>query len=214
MSPFYNAIMSQWLRRRYFALIFVVFLFAVSSAYAVLIERIVATIDSEVITYSDLQIERVFKLSEAANEGALQELIDRRLLLMEAQKFKITETEEESKKDQIKFQEIKNQLGEDNFYRNLKEYNLEESDIIKRLQDKSLAEKFINFRINFFVIIPDNTIKTYYSEHISEFSNRILEDVYDEIKARLFQLESRKRLQDYLVQLRKKAKITVNQTLP
>lgn len=204
--------MSQWLRIRYFPLIVFVFLSAfsnVSNVRAVLIDRIAATVDSGVITYSDVRIERVFRLSEAADGDALQELIDRRLLLMEAKKFKITETEEDGQKIQIRFQKIKKDLGEDKFYSSLKEYNLTEPDIIKRLKEKYLAEKFINFRINFFVIIPDNTVKTYYSEHKTDFSNKLLEDVYEEVKLRLFQHESRKRLQDFMVQLRRKAKVTI-----
>ncbi|MDD5435711.1 MAG: hypothetical protein PH343_09815, partial [Nitrospira sp.] len=197
-----------------FPLIVFVFLSAfsnVSNVSAVLIDRIAATVDSEVITYSDVQIERVFRLPEAGDGDALQELIDRRLLLMEAKKFKITETEEDGQKIQKRFQEIKNGMDGDKFDSSLREYNLTEPDIIKILKEKYLAEKFINFRINFFVIIPDNTVKTYYSEHKTDFLNRPLEDVYDEVKVRLFQSESRKRLEDFMVQLRRKAKVTINQ---
>lgn len=200
-------------RHKYFTLAMVILLLTLTNAYAVLIDRIAATIDSEVITYSDMQMEKAFKLSERAtdDEEVLKELIDRRLLLMEARKFKITETEEEGQKTLLRFHEFKRELGEGELHKILNKFNLAEPDIINRLKDKHLAEKFISFRINFFVIIPDNTIKTYYSEHKSDFANRALADVYEEIKTRLFQDESRHRLQDYMIQLRRKAKITVNQ---
>ena len=177
---------------------------------AVIIDRIVATVDSDVITYSDVKIEKAFNMTPVTDEQVLQELIDRRLLLIEAKKFKITETEEEGRKTQLRFNEIKDILGEDKFSENLKEYNLAEKDIIKILKEKNLSEKFVSFRINFFVIIPDNAIKAYYNEHKTDFTNTKPESVNEEIKSRLFQIESRKRLQEYMVQIRRKAKITIN----
>ncbi|MBI5192479.1 MAG: hypothetical protein HZA08_03425 [Nitrospirae bacterium] len=191
-------------------------LIALSTAHAgqaVIVDRIVATVDSDVITYSDLKIERTFNMTNAPEREVLQELIDRRLLLIEAKKFKITETEEESQKTQQRFNEIKDILGKEKFSENLKEYNLTEPDIIKMLKEKYLAEKFVSFRINFFVIIPDNSIKAYYTEHKNDFMDTKLESVYEEIKSRLFQSESRKRLQEYMVQIRKKAKITINNSV-
>lgn len=180
---------------------------------AVIIDRIVATVDSDVITYSDVKIEKAFNMTHLSDEQVLQELIDRRLLLIEAKKFKITETEEDVRKTQLRFKEIKGILGEEKFSENLKEYNLTEPDIIKMLKEKNLAEKFVSFRINFFVIIPDNAIKAYYAEHKNDFTNTKPESVNEEIKSRLFQVESRKRLQEYMVQIRRKAKITINNSV-
>lgn len=197
--------------RSYFLIVLFIFLLTVSNAHAVLVDRIAAVIDGDVITYIDVQAERAFKLSKGTEAEVVQSLIDRRLLLMEAQKFKISETEEESQKTQVRLQEIKDELGSERFYSTLKEYNLTQAELIKKIKDKYLADKFINFRINFFVIIPDNTIRTYYNEQQNEFSGRQLEEVYSEIKARLFQVESGNRLQDYMVQLRNKAKIMINQ---
>lgn len=197
--------------RSYFLIVLFIFLLTVSNAQAVLVDRIAAVIDGEVITYIDVQAERAFKLSIGTEAGVVQSLIDRRLLLMEAQKFRMSETEEETQKTQVRLQEIIDELGSERFYSTLKEYNLTQEGLIKKIKDKYLADKFINFRINFFVIIPDNAIRTYYNENIDEFSGRQLEEVYSDIKARLFQIESGKRLQDYMVQLRNKAKIMINQ---
>lgn len=204
--------------QRYRTLVIALFsiLITLSTAHAALsamVDRIVATVDSDVITYSDVKIEKAFNMTHVSDEQVLQELIDRRLLLIEAKKFKITETEEEGRKTQLRFNEIKDILGEDKFLENLKEYNLAEQDIIKMLKEKNLAEKFVSFRINFFVIIPDNAIKAYYNEHKNDFINRKTEAVNEEIKSRLFQVESRKRLQEYMVQIRRKAKITINNSV-
>ena len=182
-----------------------------TSAYAVLIDRIAAVIDGEIITYSEIQIATIFKLSEGDDKEVLEALIDMKLLAREAEKFKITETKEDSEKIQRDFEEIKRLLTEEKFSGYLREYNLTESDILKRLREKIIAEKFIDFRINFFVVISDEAVRAYYADHREEFSGKTLEDdVYDEIKSRLFKIESDRRLHDYLNQIRKKAKIEVN----
>lgn len=185
-------------------------LFKVSMAGAILIDRIAAVIDGEVITYSDVQIEEIFKLSEGSEREVLERLIDRRLLLREAEKFKITETEEDSKEIQRRLQDIKRLISEDKFSIFLREYNLAESDILERLKQGMIVEKFIDFRINFFVVISDDVIKAYYNGHKDEFGDRAVEDAFSQIKTRLFQAESGRRLEDYLNQLRRKAKISVN----
>ena len=78
------------------------------------------------------------------------------------------------------------------------------------LKENVLAEKFINFRVNFFVVISNDAIKAYYSEHQDEFRTKTLEEVHDGIKERLFQIESKRRLEEYIEQLKKKVKISVN----
>ncbi len=193
-----------------FYIILFLILFKSTLAWAILIERIVGVIDSEVITYSDVEIEKTFKLSEGSDTEILQGLIARRLLLREAERFKITETDEDIRKIQQGLQDIKRSLKEEKFYRTLGEYDLTESDILQRLKEKMIVERFIDFRINFFVVISDDTIKTYYEGHRDEFGDKSLEDVHNLIKARLFQIESNRRLEDYINQLRRKTKISVN----
>jgi len=177
---------------------------------AVLVDRIAGTIDGEVITYSDVRIERVLGLSEGSDREILQRLIDRRLLLREAERFKITEGDEDIQKIQKRLGDIKARMGEDQLLEILREYNLTEANILKMLKEDVLAEKFINFRVNFFLVISNDAIKAYYSEHQDEFGSRTLEEVHTEIKERLFQIESKRRLEEYIEQLTKKVKISVN----
>ena len=185
-------------------------LFMVTTVRGILVDRIAGVVDGEIINYSDVQIERLFGLSEGGDREILQGLIDRRLLLREAEKFKITDNEEDTQKIQQRLQDIKGLLGEEPFHNVLKEYSLTESDILKMLKDKIITEKFIDFRINFFVVISNDVIKAYYNEHKDEFGDRTLEEASSQIKGRLFQIESKRRSEDYLSQLRKKAKISVN----
>ena len=179
-------------------------------AQAVLVDRIAGAIDGEVITYSDVRIERTLGLSEGSDREILQRVIDRRLLLREAERFKITEGDEDIQKVQKRLGDIKARMGEDQFLEVFREYNLTEADILKMLKGEILAEKFINFRVNFFVVISNETVKAYYSEHQDEFRTKTLEEAHDEIKERLFQMESKRRLEEYIEQLKKKVRVVVN----
>lgn len=195
------------------SILFILLFIGGATAGAALVDRVAGVVDGEVITYSDVQIEKMLQLAEADDQDdkeVLQGLIERKLLLREAEKFRITESEEDIKKIQQKLQEIKSLTGEDKFYQTLREYDLADSDILTMLKEKVIAEKFIDFRINFFVVISDDAIKVYYNGYRDEFGDRSLEEVYGQIKARLFEVESKRRLEDYLNQLRQRAKISVN----
>src|SRR3990172_3868802 len=205
----YNAWMSISLKRG-LVILFFLLSFNPTAAQAVLVDRIAGVIDGEIITYSDVRIERVLGLSEGSDREILQRLIDRRLLLREAERFKITEGDEDIQKVQKRLRDIKAWIGEDQLHEVFREYNLTEADILKMLKEDVLAEKFINFRVNFFVVISNDAIKAYYSEHQDEFRTKTLEEAHDEIKERLFQIESKRRLEEYIEQLKKKVKILVN----
>jgi hypothetical protein len=208
----YNAWMSISLRWDIIALGVLLLLLAFNPAVApaVLVDRIAGTIDGEIITYSDIRIERMIGLSEGSDREILQRVIDRRLLLREAERFKITEGDEDIQKVQKRLGDIKTRMGEVQLHEILREYNLTEADILKMLKDDVLAEKFINFRVNFFVVISNETVKAYYNEHQDEFRTKTLEEAHDQIKERLFQMESKRRLEEYIEQLKKKVRILVN----
>ncbi len=181
-----------------------------AQAEVVVIDKIAAVVDGEIITYMDVQVAAILKLSEGDDETVLQDLIDRILLLREAGKFKIAENGEDSLRIQKILDDLKMSLTEDRFYEVLREHNLTESEVLKMIKDKVRAEKFIDFRINFFVVISNDNINAFYAEHREEFGDKTLTEVNEHIKAVLFRVESEKRLEEYLKGLRKRVKILVN----
>ena len=134
-----------------------------------IIDKIAAVVNEEIITYSVVIIEFTLNLHEKDEESALHDLIDRKLLLREAEKFKITEDKEDIDKIQEKLQAVREYLAGGRYNDFLSGYSLTESDLLKRLTDQVIAEKFINFRINFFIVISEDAIKTFYEEHKGEF---------------------------------------------
>lgn len=176
-----------------------------------MIDKISASVDGEVITYRDVTVELTLNLYEKDEDSTLQDLIDRVLLLREADKFKISEAKEDADKIQGRLEAIRNYLAGERYNEFLREYNLTEADVLAKLKDQAMAEKFINFRINFFIVISEEAIKEYYDGNKGEFGEQPLGEMHDEIKKRLFSMESEKRLKEYLDGLRKRAKIVVNQ---
>ena len=187
-----------------------IILFYPAILYAVVFNNIAGVIDGEIIPYRSVLIEKTFNLTEGSDKEILHKIIDRRLLLKEAEKFKITETSQDNKNIQKVLQDIKESSGEDKFNRLLQEYELKETDLLNLIKNRIIVERFIDFRINFFVVVSDDAIKAYYNDHRDEYGDKVLDDVSEQIKAILFKTESNRRLEDYLDQLRRNAKISIN----
>jgi len=187
-----------------------IILFYPAILYAVVFNNIAGVIDGEIIPYWSVLIEKAFNLTGGSDKEVLQKIIDRRLLLKEAEKFKITETSQDNKNIQKVLQDIKESSGEDKFNRLLQEYELKETDLLNLIKNRIIVERFIDFRINFFVVVSDDAIKAYYNDHRDEYGDKVLDDISEQIKAILFKTESNRRLEDYLDQLRRNAKISIN----
>ena len=178
-------------------------------AELILIDRIAAVVGEEIITYRDVTVELTLNLYEKDEESSLQNLINRKLLLMEAEKFKITETKEDIEKVQGQLNAVREYLAGERYYDFLRGYGLTESDVLTKLTDQATAEKFINFRINFFIVISEDAIKEFYEKNNGEFGDQTFSEVHDQIKMLLFSKESEKRLKEYLNGLRKRARIVI-----
>ncbi len=179
-------------------------------AEALLIDKIAAVVDDRIITYRDVTVELTLNLYEKDEDSALQDLINRDLILREADKFKIAEAKEDIEKIQGRIETVRKYLAGERFNDFLREYNLAESDVMKMLTDQVIAEKFINFRINFFIVVSEDAIKAFYEEHKVEFGEQPFSEIHDQIKMRLFSIESEKRLKEYIDGLRKRVRIVIN----
>jgi|SRR3990172_317835 len=208
-DSFYNALMFSRFRLA-ICIVLCIILFYPAILYAVVLNNIAGVIDGEIIPYRSVLIEKTFNLTEGSDKEILHKIIDRRLLLKEAEKFKITETSQDNKNIQKVLQDIKESSGEDKFNRLLQEYELKETDLLNLIKNRIIVERFIDFRINFFVVVSDDAIKAYYNDHRDEYGDKVLDDVSEQIKAILFKTESNRRLEDYLDQLRRNAKISIN----
>lgn len=176
----------------------------------VMIERVAGVVNDIVIPYTQVQLEKAIGLYNGDDRMILQAIIDRKLLLQEAEKFKITEEEGDRERVEKYMQKIRQSIGEGQLKEILATYGFSEKDLKEILHEKIIAERLIEFRIKFFIIISDSDIKKYYQAHKKEFKNKPLEVVKERIRQILSDDETKIKLDDYLFTLRSKARIIMN----
>lgn len=137
-------------------------------SWAEIVDRIVATVNDEVITLSDLK-ERE-KIDKRAETKILEGMITTVLLLQEAKMLGMAGTEED---------------------------------------DNLIIERFIERRIRAFILIPLERAKDFYERNKEEFRGKEFSEVRDEINHYLIEEETNKRLEEYLIELKKKADIRI-----
>lgn len=168
----------------FFAVFFLLFFSGISYA-AVLLDRVVAVVNQEVITWSELyktmeadaspQVKelknedkaRIFKENEAM---FLETLINMRLQLQEARNMGLRVSEEELQEaiDSIK---KKYAMTEDAFRESLKHEGFSYEEYKKRLREQIVISKLVNNQIRNKIVITDEALKKYVTENKEAFEN-------------------------------------------
>ncbi len=168
-----------------FTFYFSLLIFHLSFSHAEIVDRIVATINNDVITLSELRErsrlrpEGFGELSRTAQpEGlenrdereVLEGMINRILLLSEAKRLGLEGADED---------------------------------------DKIMIERFIDRRIKAFILIPMERARDFYEKNKDRFGGKDFLEVKDEINLYLLEEETNLRLERYLKELREKADIRI-----
>lgn len=150
---------------------------------AVLLDRIVATVNDEVITWSELMNvvlidgrqalagaegkEREERIKEM-ERPFLNNLIEMQLQLQEARRMQleVNETEIDGAINEIK---AKYNLTEEALMKSLKAEGLSREDYRTRLADQILLQKVINSTVRNNIIVSDKEIEQYYKDNRDEF---------------------------------------------
>jgi hypothetical protein len=139
----------------------------------------------------------------------LWELIDRNLLINEAERFgmaNISDTEITEALTEVK----KEFPSEVEFLKALERWGMDLEDFKLQIREQIISVRFVNQRIRFFVRISEEDIKKLYNENLSRFNNKTIEDARGEIEAVLTERETAKKLEEYIKKLRSKAEIKIN----
>ena len=201
------------------ALSLTLLLFLVNDTHAILVDRILAVVNHQLVTLSDLHRYEAFL---ALNDGKkswepppspspamLQQLIDQRLLLEEAEKFEVSPPKTA---DLTEAQDrlAKRFTSPEEFQSTLLRWGLDRESLRRELEDHLTVERFVDQRITFFVIIPPAEIQKYYEAHREEYKEKRLEAALAQITRRLTDLKAKEKLEAYLKKLREKASIQIN----
>jgi peptidyl-prolyl cis-trans isomerase SurA len=158
------------------------YLLLAGSALADMVDRVVAIVNDEVITLSEVNEEgkpllrRVAETVPAAElEEALQQarrtviekLIEKKIMLQEAAKAKISVSDDEV---QMTFDRIleKNKTSIEQFRKEMAKLGMTEAQYRENLREQVLSSKLVNTEIRSKVIIPEDKIIDYYDTHYTE----------------------------------------------
>ncbi|MFN3479016.1 MAG: peptidylprolyl isomerase [Thermodesulfovibrionales bacterium] len=150
-----------------------------ASTVPFLLDRVVAVVDKEVITWSELYRAMEFEsgldfrnVSEAdkkrffkENEAKfLETLIDRRLQLQEAKKLDISASNEEVK-EAIEGIKKKYNLSDKDFEESLKAEGMTPEEYRKRLSEQIILSKVVNQQVRSKIIVTEEEINNYISKN-------------------------------------------------
>ena len=170
---------------RFFIFLGLLFLVPRVIAAAVLLDRVVAVVNSEVITWSELykmmeyeaaqmvsrmddkEKSKVFKDNEAQ---FLQNLIDMRLQLQEARKIGIHVSKEEISEatDSIK---NKYSMTDESFKKSLEKEGLTVQEYEERLNEQMIISQFVNRQIKNKIVVTKEEVEQYMSSNSQDFQS-------------------------------------------
>jgi len=204
-------------RAFFFQLIEVILLLFTVYCFSETVDRIVAVVNEQVITLTDLRIAEAFGLyDEDFKEKSgdlhpliLERLIDQKLVIALAGEETFVENEELDS-----FQgRIIEKLGNDQARRRLEEFGLDWQDLRGYILEKIFYQKIISRKFGQRNIVSLKEIEDYYQKsYVPSQRERGLEpqpmvELLDEIESRIIQEKIKTQINDWLKNLRKKADI-------
>jgi parvulin-like peptidyl-prolyl isomerase len=195
------------------SLCILVFAFAVR---AELVDRIVATVNHEVITASDLahavalnmRLGGTHEDRKTIESDTLEGLITRRLLVQEARRLRFVEvTDEEIKAE---FDKIRKQFGSDKAFADFLEgQDMTGPELRRMLGEQLLVERFVEKKVGLFVRVSRDEAESYFEEHAAEYKDKRFQDLQKTIIALLTDRKILKQLNQYVAELRGKAYLRI-----
>jgi hypothetical protein len=198
------------------ALLVIVLLFPFA-LQAELVDRIVATVNTDVITASELSAavalnQRLGKADKdriALEATTLEGLINRRLLAQEAHRLKFVEVSEQdigAEVDNV----VKRFASEKEFSDFLAGLDMTRQELARMLGEQLLAERFVEKKVGLFVRVSREEEESYFNGHAAEFKDKRFPDVQKMILALLTEQKMGLQLAQYLAELRGRADIRIS----
>jgi hypothetical protein len=183
-----------------------------SAGHTELIDRVVASVNNDVITQSELNQAMGFnKAFSGGNDQnlriqTLEGLINRRLLIQEAYRLKFVEVSEQEAEAEI--EKLRKQLGPDKAYSDfLARLNLSPAQLRKMLGERLLVERFVEKKIGLYIRVSRDEAEAYYKTHQDQFKGKQFAEVQKAIVTGLSRQKLDEQMARYLTELRNKADI-------
>lgn len=198
-------------------LVLCAFLWIAATGRAELIDRVVAAVNNDVITLSELRQTVAFNAALGGNAGnerveaeTLQGIINRRLLLQEAYRLKVAEVSDQEVAAEVS--RLRKRLGTDAAFQDLlARTDMNEQQLARILGERLLVERFVEKKIGLFARVSRDDAQSYYKEHANEFKGRRFSEVQKQIVEYLSAQKVNQQLDQYIEELRNRAVIRTNE---
>jgi hypothetical protein len=196
--------------------LFLLILLFSSEGQAALVDRMVAAVNNEVITASDLAhavaLNRRFGGTDedrkTLESDTLEGLITRRLLVQEARRLRFVEISDEEISDA--YDKLRKQFGSDKAFEDfLAEQDITEQELRRMLGERLLVERFLERKVGIFIRVSRDEAQHYFEEHAEEYKDKRFQDLQKTIVALLTDRKIEKQLNQYVAELRSKADIRI-----
>jgi hypothetical protein len=184
---------------------------------AELVDHIVAAVNNDVITASDLAhaVALNIRLGSASEDrttlesDTLEGLITRRLLVQEARRLRFVEVSDEE--IGAEYDKLRHQFGADQALADFTaEQEMTVQELRRMLGERLLVERFVEKKVAIFARVSRDEAERYFEEHAADYKNVPFQDVQKTIIALLTDRKIEKHLNQYLAELRGKAAIRIN----
>jgi hypothetical protein len=185
-------------------------------ANAVLVDHIVAAVNRDVITYSDLEhaVALNMRLGAGGKDRKLLEsetlegLITRRLLVQEARRLRFVDvTDQEISAESDK---LRKQFGSDKAFADfLAEQDMTEQELSRMLGEQLLVERFVEKKVGLFMRVSREQAQKFFEERSDLYKGRRFQDVQKLIYSLLTKQKIDQQLDQYVTELRSKADIRI-----
>jgi hypothetical protein len=199
------------------ALVLALFFMASPAVQGETVDRVVATVNAEVITASELNCAIAFnqRLGSAERDRNAQEaetldgLITRRLLVQEAHRLRFVEVSYQELAAGIR--KLRERFASEKEYNDfLTGIDLTSQELSRMVEERLLVERFVGKKVGLFVRVSREEAETYFNEHPAEFNNKHFQDVQKKILTFLTERKIGQLLDQYLAELRGKADVRIN----
>ncbi len=185
-------------------------------AGADLVDRIVASVNRDAITLSELNQAVGFNSAlsgkpadESVRAETLQGIINRHLLLQEAARLKFVEVS--AQETNVEVEKLKVRLGSDRAFEDfLTRLDMTKEQLGRMLAERLLVERFVEKKVGLFVRVSRDEAEDYFNRNPDRFRGKKFIDVQKVIMAGLQARKVDEQLDRYLSDLRSKADIRIN----
>jgi peptidyl-prolyl cis-trans isomerase SurA len=181
-------------------------------AEAVLLDKILAVVNGEILTLQDfenhLALRTIYQPSatEVDRHQAFQRFLDHALLRQEALRTRIVQVDAAEVSQQLRELEQQPEQGTA-LVRLMRERGLSRQDVGTWLRNQLLVRAFIDRRVRLFARVPDAQIAQYYQDHQQAIGEPLNDAVREQIRRLLMEREVNVRLAELLEELRRKGNL-------